>query len=85
MFETFASRVAAGLLSRADLLELVTDELMDYEEKAIELAHNPQQLAQIKNKIKPNLTDYCLFNPPYFMQQLASEYKKIWQNFVNSA
>jgi predicted O-linked N-acetylglucosamine transferase (SPINDLY family) len=84
MGDTFASRVAASLLLRADLPELVTDELLDYQEKAIDLASNPQKLSEIKHKIKPNTAEHHLFNPTYFMQQLALEYQKIGKNYLNS-
>ncbi len=84
MGDTFASRVAASLLLRADLSELVTDELQDYQEKAIDLASNPQKLSHIKNKIKQNVAEHHLFNPTHFMQQLGLEYQKIWENYINS-
>ena len=84
MGDTFASRVAASLLLRADLPELVTDNLLDYQEKAIDLANNPQKLSLINNKIKRQLTQVNLFKPTHFMQQLTIEYHKIWKNYLNS-
>ena len=84
MGETFASRVAASLLLRANLPELVTDNLLDYQEKAIDFANNPQKLSLIKSKIKLNTSQVNLFEPAHFMQQLTIEYHKIWKNYLNS-
>ena len=84
MGHTFASRVAASLLLRANLPELVTDNLLDYQEKAIDLANNPQKLSLIKNKIKLNTSQANLFEPAHFMQQLAIQYHKLWKIYLNS-
>ncbi len=84
MGETFASRVAASILLRANLPELVTNKRLDYQDQAIDLAKNPQKLSQIKDKIKRNAAEHGLFNPTLFMQQLAIEYKKIWKDYTNS-
>jgi protein O-GlcNAc transferase len=84
MGDTFASRVAGSLLLRADLPELVTDKLLNYQEKAIDFASNPQKLLDIKNKIKTIAVEHDLFDPAYFMQQLAVEYQTIWKATINS-
>jgi protein O-GlcNAc transferase len=84
MSDTFASRVAASLLYRINCEELVTNNILDYTQKAIELAHNPAQLLHLKQKIKKNVHEFRIFDPEYFMQELTLEYKKIWENYINS-
>ena len=82
--DTFASRVAASLASRVFAEELVVDEIIDYTEKAITLAKNPAQLLSIKQLIKQHADECRIFDPAYFMQQLAAEYQKIWHVYTNS-
>jgi protein O-GlcNAc transferase len=82
--DTFASRVAASLLYRINCEDLVTDEMSDYTLKAIELANNPAHLLQIKQQMKQYANECNIFDPAYFMQQLAFEYQKIWKNYINS-
>ncbi len=84
MGDTFASRVAASLLYRINAKELVTDNILDYTQKATELANNPAQLLLLKQKIKQSAAECKLFDPAYFMQELALQYQKIWKNYINS-
>ena len=83
--DTFASRVATSLAYRILAEELVTDEIIDYTEKAITLAKNPAQLLAIKQRMKQYADECRIFDPAYFMQQLTIEYHKIWKNYLNSA
>lgn len=48
---TFASRMAGALLTAAKLPELITFNLLEYENKAVELALNKSKLRKIKTKI----------------------------------
>jgi protein O-GlcNAc transferase len=80
----FASRVAASLAYRINADALVTDEICDYTEKAIALAQNPAQLLNIKKGMKQYADECNVFNPAYFMQQLATQYQTIWQDYINS-
>ena len=51
MGQSFASRVAASLLNAVGLSELITSNQEEYESLAIELAMNPNKLADIKEDI----------------------------------
>ena len=84
MGDSFASRVAASLLYRMNAGDLVANEMTGYTKKAIELANNPTQLLHLKQHIKQYAHECKLFDPAYFMQQLAFEYQKIWKNYNNS-
>ena len=61
MGQSFASRVAASLLNAVGLSELITSNQEEYESLAIELAMNPNKLADIKLKLANNRMTTPLF------------------------
>lgn len=79
--ESFASRVAASLLTAIDLPELITYSQIEYEELAIELALNAQKLTAIKNKLDRNRLIAPLFNTPLFTKHLESAYFKMHERY----
>jgi len=78
--ETFAARVAGSLLSSADLTELMTDTLQDYENKALYLTKNPNILLEMKRKLLTNKMTSALFDTNKFVKSLEELYKKMWQS-----
>ena len=82
--ESFASRVAASLLNAIELPELVTYTKKEYENKAIELANNPNTLKEIKNKLNKNRHTKPLFNTKLFTNNLEMAYLKIYEKYVNN-
>lgn len=77
MGESFASRVAASLLSAIGLPELITSSLADYEALAIELATKPMRLLEIKQKLSRNRATFPLFDSIAFTRNLESAYQAI--------
>lgn len=77
MGDTFASRVAASLLQRVNLPELITHNSQDYEKTALTLAQNPEKLAQTKLKLSTNLKNSKLFNPTQFARDLEQTYLQL--------
>ncbi len=49
--QTYASRIGGSLLHSVGLSELVTDSVEAYEQKAIELANQPEKLKGLKEKL----------------------------------
>ena len=82
--ESFASRVAASLLNAIELPELVTYTKKEYENKAIELANNPNTLKEIKNKLNKNRHTKPLFNTKLFTNNLEMAYLKIYEKYVDN-
>jgi protein O-GlcNAc transferase len=78
----FASRMASSILSAVGLPELITTSLDDYENLAVELANNPDKLAEIKNKLSKNLSTYPLFKIDRFVGNLEKAYKLMWDNYA---
>lgn len=67
---TFAGRMAGSLLRAANLPELITYTLADYENLAVELAHHPQRIAAMKQKLADERLTCPLFDSPRFVRDL---------------
>ncbi len=81
MGQSFASRVAASLLNAIGLSELITSTQEEYESLAIELAMNPQKLADIKLRLANNRLTAPLFNTPLFTKNLEATYIKMYERY----
>ncbi len=66
----FAARMAGALLTAAQLPELITYTLVDYEEKAVELAGNPGQLRALRERLNQVRESGVLFDTGRFARQL---------------
>lgn len=75
--QSFASRVAASLLTAVDLPYFITDSPENYERKAIELASNRQILHDSKEKLLNNRNQLKLFNSINYTKYLESAFKKM--------
>ena len=79
--QSFASRVAASLLNVIGLPELITSTQEEYETLAIELAMNPQKIADIKLKLANNRLTTPLFDTPLFTKNLEAAYVKMMERY----
>lgn len=79
MGNTFASRVAASLLTHIGLPSLICDSLASYEEKALYFAQHPNTLADIKATLNRNKETSDLFNAEKFARSLEAQYQTVWQ------
>lgn len=78
MGDTFASRVAAGLLSAVGLPELTTTTLADYEALALRLAENPGELAGLRRRLAENRMTAPLFDSRRFTRHIERAYEIMW-------
>ena len=81
MGESFASRMAASLLTAIDLPELITSSQEHYEALAIELATNPAKLKEIKTKLESNRLTTPLFDTPRFTKHIEDAYTKMCKRY----
>jgi predicted O-linked N-acetylglucosamine transferase (SPINDLY family) len=79
--QSFASRVAASLLSAIGLPELITGTQEEYEELALELALNPKKLADIKLRLANNRLSMPLFDTPLFAKNLETAYIRMMERY----
>jgi protein O-GlcNAc transferase len=77
--ESFASRVAASLLTAIDMPELITSNQADYEALAFGLATNPERLQQLKQKLNQNRLSTPLFDSTLVTKDLESAYIAIYE------
>lgn len=76
--ETFASRVAASLLTAIGLPELIVGGLEAYERVAVDLAGHPGKLAALKEKLHSHRLTHPLFDTPRFVRNLERAYLAMW-------
>ncbi len=75
--ESFAGRVAASQLYALGLPELVTDSLKAYEALALKLAHEPDALAAIRQRLAANRTTSPLFDTARYTRHLEAAYTEM--------
>lgn len=80
--DTFAARVAGSLLTAADMPELITYSLQEYENKALHLANNPIEIENIKQKLLATKPTSALFDTNQFARSLESVYQSMWQQYL---
>ena len=78
---SFASRVAASLLSAIGLTELITDTEEQYEALAVQLANIPEKLDQIRKKLESNRLTTPLFDTPLFAKNIEAAYIKMYDRY----
>jgi predicted O-linked N-acetylglucosamine transferase (SPINDLY family) len=81
MGQSFASRVASSLLQAIELPELICHTHAEYEAKAIELALNPQKLADLKKKLANNQKTTPLFNGFQITRNIELAYTSVYQRY----
>ena len=81
--ESFASRMAASLLTALDMPELITQSLFEYEALAVELATNSEKMLSIKRKLRCKKKNGLLFNTSEFTKKIEQAYVEIYER--NSA
>ena len=81
--KSFAARVAASLLNAMDLPELITKTQLQYEARAIELANEPEKLAEIKAKLHSNLKTSPLFNGEIFARHIEAAYEEMHRRHIS--
>jgi predicted O-linked N-acetylglucosamine transferase (SPINDLY family) len=77
--ESFASRVAASLLTSIDMPELITSSLDDYEALALKLASYPAELALLTQKLAHNRCNTPLFDSVLRTQNIEHAYTAMYE------
>ena len=76
---SYQARMGASILNAANMPELITNSIGEYESLAIELANNPQKLKDIKKKLLDNISIAPLYDTNLFTKGLESAYKKMYE------
>ena len=75
--KSFAARMAGALLTAAGLDELITYNLQEYEEKAVSIAHSPDDQRRLHQQLAKVHTDGVLFDTPRFVSNLEQSFKQL--------
>jgi len=78
----FASRVSSSILSAVGLPELITHNLEEYENLAVQLATHSEELRAIGRKLEENCLTKPLFDTPDFVRNLENAFKSMWEIFL---
>ncbi len=73
--ETFANRVASSLLTAVGLPELIAPDREAFVATAIELAHNPERLRALKEKLERNRATAPLFDTELYTRRLEAAFE----------
>jgi protein O-GlcNAc transferase len=82
MGQSFPARVAASLLTAVGLPELITRSTQAYEDLAVQLASEPDQLAAFKARLASQGRSSSLFNTPQLCRDLESIYQAMHQRHL---
>lgn len=74
---TFASRMAGSLLSAIGLPELIAENLLEYEEKAVDYGLNPGKIEALKKRLEAGRANCRAFDSPAFVRALEETWVKI--------
>jgi predicted O-linked N-acetylglucosamine transferase (SPINDLY family) len=75
--ETFAGRVGASLLLAAELPELVTASLAEYETLALKLAQDPAALAALREKLARSKAQAPLLDTDRSRRSIEAAYRRM--------
>ena len=75
---TFAGRVAGSLLKAAELPELITYSLEEYEALALQLSQNPSRCLEMRRKLLQTHQRMPLFDIEKFTKNIEKSYQTMW-------
>jgi protein O-GlcNAc transferase len=81
---SFASRMGASILNSIGLQELITTDLLEYQNLAIKLASNSNFYSSIKHKLDSNKNIFPLFKPKEFTRSIEKGYLIAYHNYLNT-
>ncbi|WP_082355930.1 tetratricopeptide repeat protein [Novosphingobium sp. AAP83] len=81
--QSFASRVAASLLTNAGIPELIAKDLQSYEKIAIELALDSNRIKKIRGQLLDNNHVTSLFDPKIYAKNIEILYRKMHHFHLN--
>ena len=79
--ESFASRMAASLLSAIDINELIAKTQDQYVALAVALATDPKRLKEIREKLARNRLAKPLFDTAVFTKQIEAAYTEMYERY----
>ncbi|HEX3535756.1 MAG TPA: tetratricopeptide repeat protein [Stellaceae bacterium] len=82
---TFAGRVAASLLHALGRSELIAASPAEYESRALQLARDPGQLAQLRHRLAEGRSWMPLFDMARYTRDIEAAYRRMWEGWCAGA
>jgi predicted O-linked N-acetylglucosamine transferase (SPINDLY family) len=79
--KALVARMATEALRGIEVPELITKTPEEYKELAIELAHNPDKLKQLKEKVQRNRLTTSLFDPVANTRHIENAYLEMYRRY----
>ena len=79
----YASRMAASLLSAANMKDLITNTPDEYEKLALDLAINPKKLRDVKERLQNNAKTTSIFDTNLYTLHLEQGYQQAYDNYYS--
>jgi predicted O-linked N-acetylglucosamine transferase (SPINDLY family) len=79
--KAMVARMASEALRAIEVPELITRTQQEYKELAIELAHSPGKLKQLKDKVQRNRLTAVLFNPVANTRHIENAYLEMYRRY----
>ena len=79
--KALVARMATEALRGIEVPELITKTPEEYKELAIELAHNPDKLKQLKDKVQRNRLTTALFDPVANTRYIEDAYLEMYRRY----
>ena len=79
--KSLVARMATEALRGIEVPELITKTPEEYKELAIELAHNPDKLKQLKEKVQRNRLTTALFDPVANTRHIENAYLEMYRRY----
>ena len=73
--ESFAARVSASIITSLGIPELIANTEEEYEEKALYIARNPDELIRLKSKLSKARKTSSLYNSKLFTKNLEDQFQ----------
>jgi predicted O-linked N-acetylglucosamine transferase (SPINDLY family) len=77
----FQSRVASSLLKSLKMDELISLNVEEYENKAINIGNSNKELQRIKNKLHNSLANSKVFNSKIYTENLEKAFNEIYEKY----
>ena len=74
---SYTSRMSASILDNLNMKELIVHSIVEYEDKAIEIASNPSYLNSLKRKLAEEVMHSKIFQSKVFINELETIYANL--------
>jgi predicted O-linked N-acetylglucosamine transferase (SPINDLY family) len=83
--DTYMARMGSSLCACAGIPEMICEDVSAYEERAVALATDPQQLASVRARLAEGHRTARLFDPRRCARELEAAYRAMWRHQLEGA